>query len=118
MLGTLGAPTEVAMKRTIQCLLLASLLSACATDPYGNNVEARTMGGALAGAAIGALGSGVVGVDPITGAAAGMVVGGATGYAIKGPVVRGKRYYKDSRGYCYSVDAQGVSHYDDPPARC
>lgn len=106
------------MKTLSVCLIALPLLGACATDPYGNNVEARTMGGALAGAAIGALGSSVIGVDPVTGAAAGLVVGGATGYAVKGPVFHGRRYYKDNSGYCYYVDASGVSHYDDPPVRC
>ena len=88
------------MKTLSVCLVVLPLLGACATDPYGNNVEARTMGGALAGAA------------------AGLVVGGATGYAVKGPVFHGRRYYKDNSGYCYYVDASGVSHYDDPPVRC
>ena len=106
------------MKSLPVCLLALPLLGACATDPYGNNVETRTMGGALAGAAIGALGSSIIGVDPVTGAAAGMVAGGAAGYAVKGSGPHARRYYKDSSGYCYYVDSAGVPHYDDPPVRC
>lgn len=106
------------MKSLPVCLLALPLLGACATDPYGNNVEARTMGGALAGAAVGALGGSVIGVDPVTGAAAGMVVGGAAGYATRRVGTQQKRYYKDASGYCYYVDASGVSHYDNPPVRC
>ena len=107
------------MKTIALILIAAPLLSACATDPYGSsNVGNRTMGGALIGAAVGALGGSAVGLDPVSGAAAGMVVGGAAGYAFKGPVMHGRRYYKDSAGYCYYVDASGISHYDDPPVRC
>lgn len=106
------------MKALSVCLIALPLLGACATDPYGNNVEARTMGGALAGAAVGALGGSVIGVDPVTGAAAGMVVGGAAGYATRKVGAHPRRYYKDNSGYCYYVDASGVSHYDNPPVRC
>jgi uncharacterized membrane protein len=99
-------------------LSVLPLLGACATDPYGNNVEARTMGGALAGAAIGALGGQLIGVYPVTGAAAGLVVGGTAGYVTKNVGGHQRRYYKDASGYCYYVDANGLSHYDDPPVRC
>ena len=106
------------MKRILLPLVAVPLLSACATDPYGNNVSRRTMGGVLVGGALGALAGHSVGLDPISGAAAGMVVGGAAGYAIKGPVLRNRQYYKDTNGYCYFVDQAGISHYDDPPVRC
>lgn len=107
------------MTRIILCLMVAPLLGSCATDPYGgSSVEGRTMGGVLVGGALGALAGHAVGLDPVSGAAAGMVVGGAAGYAIKGPVTRGRQYYKDSQGYCYYIDTAGVSHYDDPPVRC
>jgi hypothetical protein len=31
---------------------------------------------------------------------------------IKGPVIGGRQYYRDSRGYCYYIDAQGRPIYD------
>ena len=107
------------MKRIFLCMLATPLLGACATDPYGHrSVEGRTTTGVLVGGALGALAGSAVGLDPVSGAAVGMVAGGAAGYAIKGPVRRGRQYYKDSRGYCYYVDRAGVSHYDEPPVRC
>lgn len=107
------------MRKSILCMLAGPLLlGGCATDPYGNNVESRTLTGVLLGGAVGALGGRAVGLDPVSGAAAGMVAGGAAGYAIKGPIVHRRRYYKDSTGYCYYVDEAGVSHYDVPPVRC
>ena len=70
------APVKHALLTT---LLAVPLLSACATDPYSNgpDVGTRTMGGALVGAAVGALAGGAMGSSPVTGAAAGMVAGGA-----------------------------------------
>jgi len=107
------------VKSITRYVLAASLLSACATDPYGHSsVEGRTTTGVLVGGALGALAGRAVGLDPVSGAAVGMVAGGAAGYAIKGSVRHGRRYYRDSAGYCYYVDAAGVSHYDDPPVRC
>jgi hypothetical protein len=68
--------------------------------------------GVLLGAAAGALGGRAVGVNPVAGAAAGMVAGGALGAAtaMQGPTQR--RYYKDTRGYCYYMDATGQPQYD------
>lgn len=107
------------MRAIILSMLVAPLLGACATDPYGNSdLGARTGVGMVVGGALGALAGNAVGLDPVSGAAVGMIAGGAAGYAIKGPVVRGRQYYKDSQGYCYYVDSTGVSHYDDPPIRC
>ena len=107
------------MKRIVLCLAATPLLAACATDPYGSSsVNNRTMGGVLVGGALGALAGHAVGLDPVSGAAAGMVVGGAAGYAIKGPIIRDRQYYRDTHGYCYYVDQAGISHYDDPPVRC
>jgi hypothetical protein len=100
-------------------MIAAPLLCSCATDPYGrSSVESRTTAGVLVGGALGALAGRAVGLDPVSGAALGMAAGGVAGYAIKGPVRHGRRYYKDSSGYCYYVDPTGVSHYDDPPVRC
>jgi uncharacterized protein YcfJ len=109
---------EAPVKRIVLSLAAVPLLGACATDPYGNNVGNRTMGGMLVGGALGALAGSSIGLDPVSGAAAGMVAGGAAGYAIKGPVFRSRQYYKDTSGYCYYVDEAGVSQYDNPPVRC
>lgn len=107
------------MKYLTLCLLAAPLLGACATDPYGrSSVEGRTTAGLVVGGALGALAGRAVGLDPVSGAAVGMAAGGVVGYAFKGPVIHGRRYFKDSAGYCYYVDTAGVSHYDDPPVRC
>ena len=87
----------------------AILLVACSHDPFGNgpNLGTRTMRGGGAGAAIGAVAGTAVAGDPVTGAAAGMVVGGAIGGLIKGPIIKNRQYYKDTRGYCYYVDPRG-----------
>ena len=98
------------MKRPIVLgLASVSLLAACSHDPFrkGPDIGTRTMVGAGAGAAIGAVAGTAVGADPITGAAAGMVVGGAIGALVKGPIIKNRQYYKDTRGYCYYVDAKG-----------
>ena len=96
-------------RRTVLGLALVSLLTACSHDPFnsGPDISSRTMVGAGAGAAIGAVAGTAVGADPITGAAAGMVVGGAIGALVKGPIIKNRQYYKDTRGYCYYVDANG-----------
>ena len=94
------------------------LLTGCATDPYGQSrVENRATMGVLIGGALGALAGRAAGMNPVAGAAAGMVVGGAAGVLIKGPVVGGRQYSRDSRGYCYYVDAQGRPTYD-PMVKC
>jgi uncharacterized protein YcfJ len=94
-------------------LLAVPLLSACATDPYGNHdVGTRTMGGALVGAAVGALAGGAMGSSPVTGAAAGMVAGGAIGAATSAVHTHHRQYYRDTRGYCYYIDASGQPVYD------
>ena len=96
----------------------AFLLTGCATDPYGrSSIENRATIGVLAGGVLGAIVGRAAGVGPVAGAAAGMVAGGAAGILIKGPVVRGRQYYRDSRGYCYYVDAAGRPTYD-PSVAC
>lgn len=94
-------------------LMVVPLLSACTTDPYTGrpDTSSRIMGGALLGGALGALGGGALGGHAITGAAAGMVAGGALGAATTMPV-RTRRYYRDTRGYCYYIDASGQPVYD------
>jgi hypothetical protein len=46
-----------------------------------------------------------------------MAVGGAAGILIKGPVINERQYYKDSRGFCYYIDAAGRPTYD-PSVKC
>jgi hypothetical protein len=41
-----------------------------------------------------------------------MALGGAAGVLIKGPVIGGRQYYRDSRGYCYYINAAGQPTYD------
>jgi len=105
-------------KALLPILATFSLVTGCATDQYGrSSVESRAMIGVLGGAALGALAGHAIGVDPVTGAAAGMVAGGAVGILVKGPRVNGRQYYRDSRGYCYYVDAAGQPTYD-PSVAC
>jgi hypothetical protein len=101
------------MKRLILAATAASTLSlsACTTynDPYATNDQTRRAAtgaaiGAAGGAAIGAV---VPGVNPIEGAVAGAVLGG-----VLGAVIKGKQYYRDTRGYCYYVDQYGRPVYD------
>jgi heme A synthase len=107
------------LRTSILSLAAASCLGACATDPYSNraSLESRTTTGVLAGAALGAAAGAAVGADPVTGAAAGMVVGGVIGTLVKGPVISGRQYYKDTRGYCYYVDPEGTPRYA-PDIKC
>jgi hypothetical protein len=100
-------------RKTILVAVAASSLSlgACATtnDPYANNDQARR---AATGAAVGAVGGAVLGavvpgISPVTGAIAGGVAG-----AVLGAVIKGKQYYRDTRGYCYYVDQYGRPVYD------
>lgn len=84
----------------------------CAHRPYGGGPDAGT--GAIAGASAGAVVGGVAGAavgDPISGAAMGAIAGGALGALIKGPVIHGRQYYRDSRGYCYYIDNRGKPKY-------
>ena len=101
------------MKKLILAATAASTLSlsACATynDPYANNDQTRRAAtGAAVGAAVGAAGGAIIpGVNPIEGAVAGAVLGG-----VLGAVIKGKQYYRDTRGYCYYVDQYGRPVYD------
>ena len=98
-------------------LFLASTIAAsvavagCATDPYGYNSNPqaqRAVTGAAIGGALGAATGAVVGgVNPVTGAVVGAVLGG-----VAGAMIKGKQYYRDTRGYCYYVDQYGNPIYD------
>lgn len=103
------------MKHLILTSLLAlPLLSACTTDPYTGRPDlgSRMTAGVLLGGAAGALGGRLIGVSPVEGAAAGMIAGGAVGAATNAHTPRARRYYKDTRGYCYYIDAAGQPQYD------
>jgi uncharacterized protein YcfJ len=100
----------------LSAALAASIaVTGCATNPYGyndpyaqNQNMGRTATGAAAGAAAGAaIGAIVPGVSTVQGAIAGGIAG-----AVLGSVIRGKQYYRDTRGYCYSVDQYGRPVYD------
>jgi len=106
------------MKRTILLSALAATslsVSACATNPYGYNDGYRyddqgrrvATGAAIGGATGAVVGAVVPGVNPITGAVVGAVLGG-----VAGAVIKGRQYYRDTRGYCYYVDQYGNPIYD------
>ena len=108
------------MKRLILASALAVSLSACATNPYGYNNNGyndgyqydsqgrRVATGAAIGGVAGAVAGAVIpGVNPITGAVVGAVLGG-----VAGAVIKGRQYYRDTRGYCYYVDQYGNPIYD------
>ena len=119
------------MKRTLLASTLAATvaLSACATNPYGYNdgynnggynqgynnggyttdsQGRRVATGAAVGGVVGAVAGAVIpGVSPIGGAVAGAILGG-----IAGAVIKGRQYYRDTRGYCYYVDQNGNPIYD------
>lgn len=111
------------MRKFILTTMIASgvALSGCATnrynDPYYNdgrtNSASRAATGAAVGAAVGAgVGAVVPGVSTIQGAIAGGIAG-----AVIGAVIKGKQYYRDTRGACYYVDSNGYPVYDYN-ARC
>ncbi len=101
------------MKRLVLVSAIAASvsLSGCATDPYGYNSNPQAQR-AVTGAAIGGVTGAVVGavvpgVNPVTGAVVGAVLGG-----VAGAVIKGRQYYRDTRGYCYYVDQYGNPIYD------
>jgi hypothetical protein len=98
----------------LSVLISLPLLSACATDPYSGraNVGSRVMGGGLIGGAVGAAGGAALGSSVVVGAAAGMVAGGAIGAATTAHVGKHHKFYRDTRGYCYYIDASGQPQYD------
>ena len=98
----------------LTALPLALTVSACASDPYGAPPDAgkRAIVGAAAGAAVGALAGSALGGDALSGAGLGAIAGGAIGAAVPGTVFQGRRYYKDTRGYCYYIDREGHPQYD------
>ena len=73
-------------------------------DSQGRRIATGAVGGGVAGAVAGAV---IPGLSVGEGALAGAVLGG-----VLGAVIRGKQYYRDTRGYCYYVDQNGLPHYD------
>ena len=98
----------------VTSVLAVSSLTACTTDPYTGRPDlgSRMTAGVLLGAAAGALGGRVAGISPVEGAAAGMVAGGALGYATAPRGTPQRRYFRDTRGYCYYINAAGQPQYD------
>lgn len=108
------------MKKFILTAAVASILplSACATNPYGNqgyndpyrsNNQGRNVGtGAVGGAVLGGVAGAIIpGVSTVEGAIAGGIAG-----AVLGAVVNNRQYYRDTQGYCYYVDQYGRPIYD------
>ena len=104
------------MKRLVLASAIASSIAVtgCATDPYGgggyqyDSQGRRVATGAAVGAGLGAVTGAVVGgVSPIEGAVVGAILGG-----VAGAVIKGRQYYRETRGYCYYVDQYGNPIYD------
>ena len=100
------------IKSPVFCALISStlFLGGCATDR--DKTANRALAGAAIGAAVGAAAGAATSINPVTGAVVGATAGAALGSVIKGPVVRGRQYYRDSRGYCYYVNRRGEPVYD------
>lgn len=73
-------------------------------DSQGRRIATGAVGGAVAGGVAGAV---IPGVSVGEGAVAGAILGG-----VLGAVIRGRQYYRDTRGYCYYVDQYGQPHYE------
>ena len=73
-------------------------------DSQGRRIVTGAAVGAVGGAVAGAV---LPGVSVGQGAVAGAILGG-----VLGAVVRGRQYYRDTRGYCYYVDRYGQPHYN------
>ena len=109
------------MKKAMMAAMLVAGVSVtgCATtnpygynDPYYNNGSSSTAGRAATGTAVGAVAGGVIGaVVPGVSTVEGAVAGGIAG-AVLGAVIKGRQYYRDTRGYCYYVDSNGNPVYD------
>ena len=78
-------------------------------DSQGRRIATGAAVGAVGGAVAGAV---IPGVSTVGGAVAGAILGG-----VLGAVVKGRQYYRDTRGYCYYVDQNGQPVYDYNP-RC
>lgn len=88
-------------------LSAAIVVSGCATS--GSQQRNRELTGVAAGVALGGALGAVSGHGAIQGGILGGLAGGAIG-ALAKPNQR--QYYRDTRGYCYWVDASGTPYYD------
>ena len=102
------------MKRLVLASAIAAsvAVSGCTTDQYGYNrmdpqAQRAATGAAIGGAGGALVGAVVPGINPVTGAVVGAVLGG-----VAGAVIKGRQYYRDTRGYCYYVDQYGNPIYD------
>jgi uncharacterized protein YcfJ len=100
---------DAPMKILVMTSAIALACTGCVAGPGGsNNAANRTITGAAIGAAVGGL-AGSAMADPLSGAVVGAVAGGALGAAVNPNHV----FRRDTRGYCYMVDAQGRPIYDE-----
>jgi uncharacterized protein YcfJ len=103
------------LSRTIAPALMAAVcLGGCGTIGKQRHVTGAAVGAAVGGAA------GYAVAGPVTagiGAAGGAVVGGAIGGLVKGPIIKKRQYYRDTRGYCYWLDRNGKV-YPDKSVKC
>ena len=89
----------------VQQRLQRPVLQQWLQQPAGRTRSATgAVGGAVAGGVAGAV---IPGVSVGQGAIAGAILGG-----VLGAVVKGRQYYRDTRGYCYYVDQYGRPIYD------
>jgi uncharacterized protein YcfJ len=90
--------------KLVTILLLVSAGSAgCVAGPGGSyNAANRAIAGIAVGTVLGGAAGQAMG-DPFTGAVLGAMAGGGIGAAINPEV-----FDRDTRGYCYTVDAQGT----------
>lgn len=96
-------------------------VTGCATnrygDPYYNDGRSSSASRAATGAAVGAaVGAGVGAVVPGVSTVQGAIAGGVAG-AVLGAVVRGRQYYRNTRGACFYYDQYGQPVYDNQ-TRC
>lgn len=83
-------------------VLLSLGCAGCVAGPGGSyNAANRTIAGIGVGALLGGAAGQAMG-DPFTGALVGALAGGGIGAAINPQV-----FTRDTRGYCYAIDAQG-----------
>ncbi len=96
-------------KLTLMAASAAFCLSGCATNGSQREVKGAAVGAAVGGVA-GLAVAGPVAAGP--GAIVGAIVGAAVGGLVKGPIIKKRQYYRDTRGYCYWMDRNGTPHYD------
>jgi uncharacterized protein YcfJ len=105
-----GLEKDATMKILVMTSAIALACTGCVAGPGGsNNAANRTITGAAIGAALGGLTGSAVGSNALGGVVVGAVAGGVLGAAVNPNQV----FRRDTRGYCYMVDAQGRPLYDE-----